>query len=338
MTSTASDAEPFVAPDFATLLSGAQERTEVRTGDAKSGSRFERVVIDGRPCFFKSLSYDEDWIMRVTGDVDHRQFKVWRAGVYHRFPATVDHTIIGMAVEDAGPHPRLGILMHDVAPWLIPEGDDVVAEATHLGLLTDMARLHAAFAGFRDTIGLTPLTHRFRFFAPDVIAPELRRDDVSPVILAARQGWDLLAERDPGLDRLVASIHAAPGPLADALARTPSTFVPGDWKMGNLGRHADGRTILLDCAYPGEGPGCWDLAWYLALNRARLPMSKEDSIACYRESLEAAGYDTTGWFDVQLELSLVGMIACFGWEKALGDADELAWWSDRATAAARRLS
>jgi hypothetical protein len=31
------------------------------------------------------------------------------------------------------------------------------------------------------------------------------------------------------------------------------------------------------------------------------------------------------------------MIACFGWEKALGDADELAWWADRAAAATRLL-
>jgi thiamine kinase-like enzyme len=61
--------------------------------------------------------------------------------------------------------------------------------------------------------------------------------------------------------------------------------------MGNLGSHPDGRTILLDWAYPGAGPACWDLAWYLALNRSRLPASKEDTIEAFRGSLRAHGAD-----------------------------------------------
>ena len=75
-------------------------------------------------------------------------------------------------------------------------------------------------------------------------------------------------------------------------------------------------------AYPGAAPGAWDLAWYLALNRARLPETKEASIAGYRAALEARGIDTAPWFDRQLALCLLGMAACFGWEKALGDDDE----------------
>jgi hypothetical protein len=62
------------------------------------------------------------------------------------------------------------------------------------------------------------------------------------------------------------------------LGRTPPTFLQGGWKMGNLGSHPDGRTILLDWAYPGSGAACWDLWWYLALNRARLPEPKEVSV------------------------------------------------------------
>ncbi len=69
--------------------------------------------------------------------------------------------------------------------------------------------------------------------------------------------------------------------------------------------------------------------WYLALNRARLPDSKEHSIAAYRAALEAAGIDTGAWWDRQLGLSAVAMMVCFGWEKAVGDADELAWWDAR---------
>ena len=49
--------------------------------------------------------------------------------------------------------------------------------------------------------------------------------------------------------------------------------------------------------------------WYLALNRARLPESKEATIARYRERLEAHGVATADWWDRQLGLSLVGMAA-----------------------------
>ena len=90
------------------------------------------------------------------------------------------------------------------------------------------------------------------------------------------------------------------------------TFLHGDWKMGNLGMHPDGRTILIDWAYPGSGPVLWDLAWYLALNCARLPMSKEATIDALRAALERHGVSTDGWFELQLDLCLLGMAACFG--------------------------
>jgi hypothetical protein len=47
--------------------------------------------------------------------------------------------------------------------------------------------------------------------------------------------------------------------------------------------------ILLDWTLPGTGPACWDLCWYLALNRARLPEPKEAVIARYRSELENHG-------------------------------------------------
>ena len=53
-----------------------------------------------------------------------------------------------------------------------------------------------------------------------------------------------------------------------------------------------GRTVLLDWTYPGIGPIAHDLAWYLSLNRARLPESKEESIDALRGSLEHRGIDT----------------------------------------------
>jgi hypothetical protein len=106
--------------------------------------------------------------------------------------------------------------------------------------------------------------------------------------------------------------------------------------MGNLGTHPDGRTILIDWTNPGAGPACWDLCWYLALNRARLPVSKEATIARFRDALERLGVTTDGWWDAQLDLCVIGIMAAFGWEKALGDDNELAWWEGKVAEALQR--
>jgi len=328
---------PAIYPTVAAMVATATDRTPFHSSDGKSGSTFERLRIDGAPYVLKSLSYDDDWIMRVTGDVDHRPFLSWRAGLYHQTPDCIDHTMVAMAVDGSGTSARLSMLMHDVGEYLIPEGDDVVAPEVHESFIDHMAAMHAHFWGWHDDVGLSPLAHRFRFFAPDNIAGELRRDEVSPVITVADHGWRLLADRAPAFSAIAATIHADPQRLAHALSRTPSTFVAGDWKMGNLGHHLDGRTILLDWAYPGEAPGAWDLGWYLALNRARLPQSKEASIDAYRDALQRRGIDTAAWFDRQIALSLLGIAAAFGWEKAHGDEDELRWWEDRAQHGMRQL-
>jgi len=215
-------------------------REPVQPIDARSGSHFERVLIDGQPHFLKVLGYRTDWIMRVTGDRDQRTFRIWQAGLLHRFPAEIDHTVVAMARDGDGLDAELGILMRDVGEWL---------------------------------------AHRRR--------------------TAASRGPD----------------H---------------------------GEHPDGRTILVDCAYPGSGPPCWDLVWYLALNRARLPVEKAEVIAQFRAALDRRGWDTDGWFDQQLALCQLAMISAFGWERALGAGDaagdaELDWWQQRALAAARGL-
>ena len=42
--------------------------------------------------------------------------------------------------------------------------------------------------------------------------------------------------------------------------------------------------------------------------------------------IEQHGIDTREWWDRQLGLCLLGALVQFGWEKALGDEDELSWW------------
>jgi Phosphotransferase enzyme family len=331
--------EPWVARSRAELLAGAESSVEVERSDGKSGSIFELVTIDGQPHFAKTLGYRTDWIMRVTGDRDLRTLKIWRAGIMRDAPAEIDHAVVGMAFdgdaenEDA----MLTILMRDIGEHLFDEGDATISLDDHLGLIDGLAALSAHYWGFTDDIGLTTMEERIRFFAPDNIAAEVAVADPPVPIRVAAQGWPRLAERAPELSELLTAIHVAPKPLADAMRATPPTFLHGDWKLGNLGRHPDGRTILLDWAYPGSGPVLWELAWYLALNSARLPISKEDTIEALRAALERRGVSTAGWFDRQLDLCLLGIAACFGWEKAMGDDAELRWWEDRALRGARHL-
>ena len=232
--------------------------------------------------------------MRVTGDRDYRTFKIWNAGVMDAAPPSIDHAVVGMALEGSGETAVLSVLMRDVGEHLIPPGDDPITFTQHEQFIDHLADLGATMWGWRDDLGLKSMRERLRFFAPETIAPELARDDTDPVIEYADQGWHRLAERRPHLHSCFETSTSRRSRLEAALATTPVTFLHGDWKLGNLGAHPDGRTILLDWAYPGSGPPCWDLAWILALNRARLPTSKESTIDAYRDALERHGVATHG--------------------------------------------
>ena len=297
------------------LLARAASRQSVPPGDGRSGAAFERV----------------------TGDHVHRPYLAWQAGIMDRAPGCLDHTVVAMEVEGADGDAVLTMLMHDVGSFLVPSGDTVVPSGQHAGFIAHMAALSAAFWEWDDDIGLTTMAQRLRIFAPDNIAGELTADEVPAPIAAAAAGWTALPRRSPLLAHAAQLVHDRPEVITGPLARTPRTFVHGDWKMGNLGTHPDGRTILLDWALPGSGPACWDLCWYLALNRARLPEPKEAAIARFQAELETRGISTGGWWQPQLDLCMIGIVATFGWEKALGDAGELKWWEDAvARAAARR--
>ena len=319
------------------LLARASTREAARPADGKSSSSFERVTIDGQRYFLKRLSPATDWIMRVTGDHVHRPYLIWQAGIMDRVPACIDHTVVAMELDGSGDHALLSVLMRDVGAHLVPEGDTLVDQAQHEAFIDHLAQLCATFWGFEDTVGgLTTMENRLRFFDPVSVARELVVTDPPGPIVAADAGWKVLPERSPLLAELAQAVWDDPTVLTAPLAATPVTFLHGDWKMGNLGSHPGGRTILLDWAYPGAGPACWDLCWYLALNRARLPETKEATIARFRADLEAQGIVTAGWFDNQLDLCLIAIMVTFGWEKALGDEEELRWWEHQIAQAADR--
>jgi hypothetical protein len=324
-----------VAGSVDELVAGATDRRPFHNADGKSGSGFERLTIDGQPHVLKLMHVHDDWIARSLGDVACRPVTVWEAGLLDALPPSIDTTVVG-AARGFGPNGwGAALLMRDVGDHLVPEGDDAVPADQHAAFLDHLAEMSARFWGWRDTVGLTPLDIRWSFFGDGMLACERERGWADPVPAIADRGWRAFGERAPADVRAaVAEVRAGPWRLAEAVAGTPSTFLHGDWKMGNLGSHPDGRTILIDCAYPGEGPACHELGWYLAINAARLPEPKEDAIARFRAALERHGVATEPWWDRQLDLCLLGTLVQLGWEKALGPDAELDWWVDRARAGA----
>lgn len=320
------------------LLADASSREPFSHADGKSGVPMELVVIDGQRFVLKRLHHADDWIMRATGDLVPRPILMWRSGLFDRLPSSIDHATVAAAWDIRPEGVGGAILMRDVGEWLLPEGDDEIPLDQHERFLDHMAEMHVSFLGFSDTVGLLPTGTRWTFFGPAIATAERAFGGSNPVPTHyVPTGWERFPDRvEPRVAAAVLGVHADPDPLVRALASTPRTLLAGDWKAGNLGSHPDGRTILLDWAMPGEGPPCGEVGWYLALNRARLPQSKEESLDVYRASLERHGLDTEPWWDRQLALCGLGMLAIIGWEKALGDAEEdradLAWWEQQALA------
>ena len=307
------------------LVAGATLREPMKNADSKSGAMLERVVIDGESYVLKHFDIASDWLLRASGDAGCRSIACWELGLYDAVPGCIDATVVGAARD---PH-QLGsgaLLMRDITRWLVPEGGALLDMATHRGFVEHMAEQHAAMWGWRNNDGLIPMSTRYQLLTPQMCELELARGTTDEIIRIVPAGWRQLDVVRPELSAAARRITADPWPLVSALAETPTTFLHGDWKLGNLGRHPDGRTILLDWDRPGEGPATFDLAWYLGVNCDRLPESKEDTIDAYRSYLEACGVGTEDWWDRQLALTLFGTYVQLAWSKAGGNPDELAWW------------
>jgi hypothetical protein len=327
-----------IASSLDELLAGATGREPFLHSDSKSGVGFERVVIDGERHVVKYVHIDDDWTMRFFHETSCIPLDVFRCGAMDVLPHRIDHATVG-AVGGLG-RDGLGaaLLMRDMSDAMVPPGDDLLPLEHHLQLLDDLAALSARMWGWTDDVGLLPLTNRWAAFSDADLAAEGARGWPEPVPRIAAEGWVRFDERATDRARdAVQALRRDIAPLVDAIARTPLTFLHGDWKLGNLGIGADGRSVLLDWTYCGVGPACFDLGWYLAINNARLPHKKEDAIAAFRSSLELHGVDTAQWWERQLELCLLGTLVLFGWEKALGSDEELGWWCDRAIEGARHL-
>jgi hypothetical protein len=273
--------------------------------------------------------------MRASGCLRGAPLVLWERGILSRLPECLNQPIVG-----AAPIPRGGcaLLMRDVTPWLVPATDAPITLDQHARFLRHMAALHAEFWDCGPEFDVVPVMHRYLELSPWTAMAEAAVGSAHLVPQLVAKGWPLLAQVAPAAAAVVTPLAHDPGPLVEALAATPHTFVHSNWKLDNLGTDDAGRTVLLDWEQPGHGAPLSDLAWYLAINCRRLPQAKEDSITAYREALESYGIDTGPWWERQLALCLLGALVLFGWEKAFGGYDEeLAWWEEKAVRAAALL-
>lgn len=316
------------------LLAGCTERTPLLNADGLSAVPMERVTLDGERYVVKWLSPELDWVMRFSDDDVCRAVVMWESGLYDAVAPYVEHAVVGACRDDSTG--RAAVLMRDLGAWFVPEGATPFSLRQQDAFLSAMASLHAGFWGWRDVHGLCRDDQRIGLFSEAHVVRERRRGPLTGVPAVVLGGWAALHERAPRAAELTRTLVDDPAPLAAALAQTPRTLIHTDWKGGNLGLLPSGRTVLVDWAFPGEGAGCSDLAWYLAVNCDRLPTSKEQAIRTYRDALEARGVATAGWFDRQLELALLMAFCMLGWSKT-EEQGELDWWADRVVPVAADL-
>jgi hypothetical protein len=332
------------------------DREPLATVDGLSEVPLERIVTTGpggtRSLVLKRFAYVDDWVMRATGDRHGRAFQAWASGLLDQLPRCIEHSIIACAHDGAG----WALLMRDAGRALVPPGDTPITAGEQAHFLAHMTAMHATFWEQRtwDTPdqGLCTLPQRYAGLAPAT----MRHEHIAPYAVPrmAILGWDLLEDAvEPRVAAVVRDLLDDPHPLCAALSAYPQTIVHGDWKLGNLGL-TDGssmrRTVLLDWALVGVAPPAVDLAWYLAVNSARLPVTREATIDTFTRCLRHALGDRfeRAWWEPQLDLALLGAFVQLGWSKILGalqggpgvrerEQDEVRWWSERVLRGARRM-
>lgn len=317
-------------------LSQATDREPVGpTSEGLSSASFERLRIDGRPHVIKRLSYDTDWVMRAVDDIGvPRVVRMFASGLFDQLPACIDTTLVDVAYDPGSGLAEL--LMRDVSEAFLRDSDPITLEDQEV-VIDAMAQLHAATWNMPDDLELTSPAARWRALTPAFARREATRGPLSGVPAVIEPMWAAMAKADPATHQVLHTLSEDPTPLITALAATPKALVHGDFKGGNLGRYGDGRVVLVDWAFPGIEAPCVDLAWYLAVNCDRLPESKELTIERYRTALGAHGVATSGWWEVQLPLALLGGALQMAWSKA-DQPVELSWWAARVAEARTVLS
>lgn len=370
----------LISPDgLASIIGSPVESVERRALEVEhySGNTLEQVYAthaDRQVRFvLKHFDSERDWIMRLTHDSEVREVALFRGGVFARIPDLVIVPIVAAAREEQS----WASLMLDVSDVLVPATHEPIEVMDLKRFLDHLALIHARFMEdeslLKPALGLSSLRDFISILSPSVVHREVEQGRTHPVLEMALRGWEIFEHMaPPEAVRIVKKAQQDLRPLLRALARAPRTLVHGDYKFANLGSwspqpspqplprekgegNAEGgfepRTIILDWQDATFGSPLLDIAYMLAINAARMPISKEEAIQMYRESLASYGYpyQPHAWTrDLEVALLAGGAMRLI-WQKALGtQADdpalrareeaEVQWWSEQIVRGGRWLN
>jgi hypothetical protein len=302
------------------------ERVPLAGHVGKSGAGLERVrTADGTSYVVKRTTVESDLLHALLGGGPAREYLLWRDGALDRLPPGVTHALVDAWCEGE----TTVIVMRDLGDRVLTWEDRLTAEQTRW-LMARVAALHRAFLNAPPD-AVVPLEPVLDQFAPHRIGAVVGGDNPLPA-LAAR-GWELFA--DVVADDVAGAVL---GVLADVrpyaarlVAAGPVTLVHGDLATVNMALEGD-DLVLLDWAMPVAAPGALDVARFVAGCSSVVGLSREDTIAAYRDAAGPA-YDETA-----MRLALLLGLVWLGWNKALDAVEhpdpmmrareraDLDWW------------
>jgi Phosphotransferase enzyme family len=344
--------------------------------DGWSGATFTRLDSGGRRFVVKRTSAVRDWIVRATRDDGLREAwlagrigpdRAWLGSAAGRLATPY----LGSAADDAdgGGAILMPDLRRELDAWDRDAGGVALTVAANDRLVEAIAELHALpWSEILTAEGTgvggppppwCPLPERLTLLTPvSATGYAAAGERVATVFL---RGWESFGRRAPrAAQDLVARLADDPGPLVRALERLPSAGLHGDVKLANAALFDGGRVGFIDWQMTLRAPVAVELGWFLVTNSAELPLPPDLTLRRYHEAMARAvgqwwfgprRHDVDGLIGdwaAQVDFAMIVGLLLRGWRKGmdaeagatLGSgiraADDLAWWSERAVAAADR--
>ncbi len=314
-----------------------------------SGNSLEKIIAIGpngetESYILKHFDIEGDWLMRLTHDAQVREVALFLNGVYQKLPENCIVPILAAAKENNS----WATLMEDVSDLLVPSGDAKVSAEDIKGHMEHLAELHAKFMkdeSFKDPkFGLCSALDWIMMLSPDVGRNEIAagtENDISGMLSSAWENFYKVFP--PDAVQIIKGLQSDIEPLLNELKEAPHTFLHGDYKYANIGStdSSSPKTIMLDWGMALYASPLLELGWFLAINSAKLSISKEEVIQSYRDSFAKFGfsYADSVW-DRLLTLGLVSNMLRLGWAKSLGanaedpevkdrEMAEVNWWAEQ---------
>ena len=304
--------------------------------DGYSGCRMSRIESGGRSYVIKRTRFADDWMIQMTSDLAVREARIAVSDVLAPL-----RRVRSPSIDAAHDGDGFALLMHDVAPYLVPTDRRLTPDlANHL--LAAAAELHACYwqALPEEDLGWCGMRERLLMLSPQVGQRMVAAgfDDIGFV-----RGWERFHAWAPGdVSDLIRRLHDDPSNLVATLASLPQTLLHNDIKAANCA--VEGDTLwLFDWALAGTGPVCAEIAWMMGVNVELLPWTLDESLERYagllKQSLGDRRFQEARW-DEQYDLSRLMRLMLLGWAKVprgdSHDSGELRWLCEGALAAARR--